>query len=143
MIVVSSHTSRKNQLDDNMIPLINIVFLILIFFMITGQISTSELLKIQPPTSEQRLALEEHDALLLVSDDGKLAFNNQWIKSDTLTESLQQSITESKDAQAFKFLVKTDAILPANELMDLLQQVRAAGILKVSLATQTKTKRHD
>lgn len=143
MIVVSSHTSRKNQLDDNMIPLINIVFLMLIFFMIAGQISSSELLKIQPPTSEQRLALEEHDAILLVSDDGKLAFNNQWIKSDTLTESLQQSITESKDAQAFKLLVKTDAILPANELMDLLQQVRAAGILKVSLATQTKTKRHD
>lgn len=143
MIVVSSHTSRKNQLDDNMIPLINIVFLMLIFFMIAGQISSSELLKIQPPTSEQRLALEEHDAILLVSDDGKLAFNNQWIKSDTLTESLQQSITESKDAQAFKLLVKTDAILPANELMDLLKQVRAAGILKVSLATQTKTKRHD
>lgn len=143
MIVVSSHTSRKNQLDDNMIPLINIVFLMLIFFMIAGQISSSELLKIQPPTSEQRLALEEHDAILLVSDDGKLAFNNQWIKSDTLTESLQQSITESKDAQAFKLLLKTDAILPANELMDLLKQVRAAGILKVSLATQTKTKRHD
>lgn len=143
MIVVSSHKSQKNQLDDNMIPLINIVFLMLIFFMIAGQISSSELLKIQPPTSEQRLALEEHDAILLVSDDGKLAFNNQWIKSDTLTESLQQSITESKDAQAFKLLVKTDAILPANELMDLLQQVRAAGILKVSLATQTKTKRHD
>ncbi|MCB2427381.1 ExbD/TolR family protein [Methylophaga pinxianii] len=143
MIVVSSHTSRKNQLDDNMIPLINIVFLMLIFFMIAGQISSSELLKIQPPTSEQRLALEEHDAILLVSEDGKLAFNNQWIKSDTLTESLQQSITESKDVQAFKLLVKTDAILPANELMDLLQQVRAAGILKVSLATQTKTKRHD
>lgn len=143
MIEVSSHTSQKNQLDDNMIPLINIVFLMLIFFMIAGQISSSELLKIQPPTSEQRLALEEHDAILLVSDDGKLAFNNQWIKSDTLTESLQQSITESKDAQAFKLLLKTDAILPANELMDLLKQVRAAGILKVSLATQTKTKRHD
>jgi len=143
MILLPKTAARSNQLDDNMIPLINIVFLMLIFFMIAGQLTASELIAIKPPTSQQQSAIAEHDAVLLISATGQLALNDVFIKAETLTESLQQNISENNNAQSFRLLVKTDANVPATQLTDLLKQVRAAGILKVSLATQTQTTRND
>lgn len=143
MIFPVKPAPRSNQLDESLLPLINIVFLMLIFFMIAGQLTVSELIKIQPPTSEQQLALQEHDAVLLVPAMGKLALQDALIEADVLTESLKQKITESNDPQSFKLLVKADATVLASELTDLLKQVRAAGILKVSLASQSPIARHD
>lgn len=143
MILIPNPVSRSNQLDDNMIPLINIVFLMLIFFMMAGQLNSSNLIKIQPPTSQQQSVLEEHDAILLISAEGQLAVNDVLIEANKLTEHLKQKISESNDAQSFTLLVKTDATVPVTKLTTLLKQVRAAGILKVSLATQVHSARHD
>lgn len=143
MILIPIRRASGNQLDDNMIPLINIVFLMLIFFMIAGQLSSSEPLKIQAPTSQQQSTLQEHDAILFVSAKGRLALNDVFLEASALTEILKQKIAETNDIQFFKLLVKADAAVPASELTDLLKQVRAAGVLKVSLATQTQTSRND
>lgn len=143
MMLLPKPAARANQLDDNMIPLINIVFLMLIFFMIAGQLTASELITIQPPTSQQQSPIEEHDAVLLVSATSVLALDDALVEANALADSLQQKIADSKDPQTFKLLVKTDANVMATELTDLLKQVRAAGILKVSLATQSLTDRHD
>lgn len=143
MMLLPKPAARANQLDDNMIPLINIVFLMLIFFMIAGQLTASELITIQPPTSQQQSPIEEHDAVLLVSATAVLALDDALVEANALTDSLQRKIADTKDPQTFKLLVKTDATVPATELTDLLKQVRAAGILKVSLATQSLTDRHD
>lgn len=142
MTLIPISRASGNQLDDNMIPLINIVFLMLIFFMIAGQLS-SEPLKIQAPTSQQQSTLQEHDAILFVSAKGRLALNDVFLEVSALTEILKQKIAETNDIQSFKLLVKADAAVPASELTDLLKQVRAAGVLKVSLATQTQTSRND
>ena len=143
MMLLPKPAARANQLDDNMIPLINIVFLMLIFFMIAGQLTASELITIQPPTSQQQSPIEEHDAVLLISATAELALDDALVEANALTDSLQRKIADSKDPQTFKLLVKTDANVMATELTDLLKQVRAAGILKVSLATQSLTDRHD
>ena len=143
MMLLPKPAARANQLDDNMIPLINIVFLMLIFFMIAGQLTASELITIQPPTSQQQSPIEEHDAVLLVSATAVLALDDALVEANALADSLQRKIADSKDPQTFKLLVKTDANVMATELTDLLKQVRAAGILKVSLTTQSLTDRHD
>ena len=143
MMLLPKPAARANQLDDNMIPLINIVFLMLIFCMIAGQLTASELITIQPPTSQQQSPIEEHDAVLLISATAELALDDALVEANALTDSLQRKIADSKDPQTFKLLVKTDANVMATELTDLLKQVRAAGILKVSLATQSLTDRHD
>lgn len=143
MTLIQIRRAPGNQLDDNMIPLINIVFLMLIFFMIAGQLSSSELIKIQPPTSQQQSALQEHDAILFLSAKGRLVLNDVFLDASALTEILKQKIAETNDINSFKLLVKADAAVPASELTDLFKQVRAAGVLKVSLATQTQTRRND
>ena len=143
MTLIRIRRAPGNQLDDNMIPLINIVFLMLIFFMIAGQLTSSELIKIQPPTSQQQSALQEHDAILFLSAKGRLVLNDAFLEASALTEILKQKIAETNDIQSFKLLVKADASVPASELTDLLKQVRAAGVLKVSLATQTQSRRND
>ena len=143
MTLIHIRRAPGNQLDDNMIPLINIVFLMLIFFMIAGQLSSSELIKIQPPTSQQQSALQEHDAILFVSAKGRLVLNDVFLEASALTEILKQKIAETNDIHSFQLLVKADAAVPASLLTDLLKQVRAVGVLNVSLATQTQTSRND
>lgn len=143
MMILPTEKKPPNHLDDNVIPLINVVFLMLIFFMMAGQLTTSEQIAIQPPQSSQPKPMVEHEAVLLVSADGRMALDETLLEADMLTPVLQQKIAGHPEKQRFTLLVKTDAMLPASALTDVLKQVRAAGILKVSLATQTRQASHD
>jgi|SRR5690606_7618548 len=77
------------QSDDNLIPLINIVFLLLIFFMVAGQLR-------QPPAAEVSLPVHHaqqpnngpQDALIELSTDGRWYLNGAAIDAPGLAQQL-------------------------------------------------------
>ncbi len=59
---------------EAVLPMINLVFLLLIFFLLTAQIAPSTPFPVTPPQSRSEIALEARD-VLYVSADGELAWN--------------------------------------------------------------------
>lgn len=122
--------------DNSMIPLINVVFLMLAFFMILGQIERSDAVRLDPPESLSREAQGEYTATLLITAQQALYLNDRPLRSEQLAGEIRRLLDTAADPQGVRVLVKADATLPATELRQVLARLRTAGLLRVSLATE-------
>lgn len=127
---------KKPNQDDNLIPLINIVFLMLIFFMVAGHISESDPIQVQPPASVSDSQSEVKPLTIVVSTEGEIAVGQEQVTKDTLSAVITQHFEQAADPQVFRLLVKVDANLAVEELQHILSLIKQTGIKRIALATQ-------
>lgn len=119
-----------------MIPLINVVFLMLAFFMILGQIESSDAVRLDPPDSLSLEVQGDYAATLLITAQQSLYLNDRPLRREQLAGEIRRMLDTAADPQSVRVLVKADAALPATELRLVLARLRTAGLLRVSLATE-------
>lgn len=125
---------HNRSMDDNILPLINVVFLLLIFFVLAGTIAQTAPFGITLPASHnvQDRAIPA-DKVLSIGTDGQLAFAGQTIEPDALAQTLADWPTGQP------LQVRADSALKAQRLSALLVRLRGAGIAEVRLLTQHKS----
>ena len=77
---------RHRSVEENILPLINIVFLLLIFFMVAGALHTRAPFEVDPPGTENATDSNPRSDLLAVSADGRLALGGEAIDDATLAD---------------------------------------------------------
>ena len=125
------HQAQGSE-DDRILPLINIVFLLLIFFMLAGRFASPEPFQIEPPTALKDGASEAHDLIVLVARDGRLALDGEEMAADPLAEQVAARLREGSLPVV---RVKADAGTEAARIVALLERLRDAGATKVELLT--------
>jgi biopolymer transport protein ExbD len=123
--------ARRNSIDEKLIPLINIVFLLLIFFMIAGQVSNPEDQSIMPPISDSERPIQQPK--LLVEMGSVLRLNGVPISM----EQLQLQIAEYSDLDKRQVDVKADKNLRAIEVEPLFTTLREQGVTTITLYSQS------
>jgi len=123
--------------DTRLIPLINVVFLMLIFFMVIGRIGPAELYRVQPPISSSQQAINENNLTLLITGDGVLAIGETAVTLERLTEVLQTQLDAATKQRRSRpeIRIKADAKLPFERLAPVLERLRSNGWSKVKLLT--------
>jgi biopolymer transport protein ExbD len=111
---------------ENIVPMINVVFLLLIFFLMTAQIAPPEPFDVTLPDSASREAAEGSETLY-VSGDGTLAFGAA--RGDAVFDSLQVLPPDTT------LLIRADAKLGAPDFARLLSRLAAMGITDAVLVT--------
>lgn len=125
---------RNRSLDDKILPLINVVFLLLIFFVLAGAITRAAPFDLTLPTSQQsEQRTLPADPVLSIAADGRLAFNDETVAAAELTTKLADWPADTP------LQVRADSALKARQLSAILLQLRAAGIAEVRLLTQHET----
>ena len=76
--------------DDNLIPMINVIFLLLIFYMVAGTIDPPVPIETAPPDSSQRRDVAAPRTLHM-SADGDLALDAEPVTLETLEEALRRA----------------------------------------------------
>ncbi|WP_339674012.1 biopolymer transporter ExbD [Dasania marina] len=115
--------------DDNLIPMINIIFLLLIFFMIAGQIQKSLPEGIALPEGETGMPAELERVELYFSADASLVLDG---KTLTLVQ-LEQQLSM---ANAANWVLIADKNLTAKQLDEVLRLIQKAGVMRLQLMTQ-------
>ena len=117
-------TQPRRSRAESVVPMINVAFLVLIFFLMSAVIAPPEPFRVETPTASSEAA-ETDDLLLLVTRDGTLARG-------------QLRGTAVYDDLAGKALrLRADAELDAGTLAQVLSRLREAGVNRVSLLTRT------
>ncbi|MCA9326785.1 biopolymer transporter ExbD [Candidatus Saccharibacteria bacterium] len=134
-------SSSKLDEDDNLVPLINVVFLMLIFFMVAGQISQQDGELLDPIQSATEASLDEAPLQLVITKNGRILLNNMLLKVEQLPQSIRQArearpVYQALESEALEMQVKVDAAYPVGELRQILRAVHASGISKLVLVTQ-------
>ena len=121
---------RKKIKDTlNITPLIDIVFLLLIFFMLSSYFVTQPGLKITLPTAVTAKLYSEEDIVVFITEDNKLILNGKEVVLDKLRAELEIRLDKAgKKTVVIKADEKVDLGL-AVKIMDMAKQAKAEGLV--------------
>jgi biopolymer transport protein ExbD len=134
------HRPRRTAGDEGLISLINIIFLLLIFFMIVGRMETAAPFGVKPPVSVADTRPLPEELILLLAADGRVAIGNETVRLETLEPRLQQWVQSTTGGAAPggaspTVALKADRGVRSRELRTLLDVLRRAGFGQVKLLT--------
>ena len=113
--------------DDGVIPLINIVFLLLVFFLLAGHIAPPEPADITPPTSSSIADDPAKPAVLHITADGTIQHNGAVIADLMATTTLIANT--AKDSPV---IIRADQGAPAARVL------AAAHALKMARVSESR-----
>ena len=117
----------------NLTPLIDIVFLLLVFFMLTAHFVKDQSLDIVLPDANSAVNLEEQGALeIVINNKGEILIAKQIIKSDELDEVLQQSLQGRLNKQV---VLRGDKNSKLDLTVQIMDAARKAGAESLDIIT--------
>lgn len=123
---------RPRNDDDAVMPLINIVFLLLIFFMIAGKLSAADPFEISPPSSRSAVNTETGSLTLLVGARGELALNGKELDEADLRTALADRF---RGDPGIVLRLKADGGAKAADIIEVMEIIREAGAGELDLLT--------
>ena len=128
------HTElKKGQLD--IAPLIDVVFLLLIFFMLTSSFIFQPGIKVKLPKAVTSKAIHEKSLVILVTDSDLVYLNDRAITTEELSSRLRIAAEEKKP-----LLIKSDRHASMGKIVEIWDMCRDAGISQINIATSQKIK---
>lgn len=119
---------RRNE--TGMLPLINIVLLLLIFFLIAGRVAdVQDRGDIRPPTSASDEPVRHPPVTLALGPRGRLTLNGTDVSFETAGPALHSALAADDPRVA----LKVDRDVTAETLDALLDVVRAQGVATLTL----------
>ncbi|MES1925650.1 biopolymer transporter ExbD [Salinisphaera sp. T31B1] len=125
------HRARATG-DESVLPLTNVVFLLLIFFMLAGRITGPQPFEINPPRSASDAAADAGSIEVQIAAGGALALDGRPITLDALAEAVRREIDTRPDAP---LRLKADGTGEATRVVAVMQALRKAGADKLRLIT--------
>jgi biopolymer transport protein ExbD len=119
---------------ESIVPMINVVFLLLIFFLMTSHLTPPEPFDVEPPKSEIE-AEPTSELTLFLDKDGHLAFEEE--RADAAIARIAALAEESGEAGA-SVQLRADARAEARTVARILRQLSGAGLGRVELLVAPK-----
>lgn len=118
------------------LPLINVVFLLLIFIVLSGVISSPDPFKLVPPDASAGEDVETigSDTIVYVSGSGELRFRD--LADETDIVSLVERLAGGSGLETLT--VRADAGVPAVRIVKLIERLRTTGIARIQLEAERR-----
>ncbi|GBF25945.1 hypothetical protein MnTg02_00981 [bacterium MnTg02] len=121
---------RGQDRQDRLIPMINIVFLLLTFFLVAGTFHAADTLAIDPPLMRTGGVLDANKTTLYLERDGALAFGGLPMTQTKLVATVRDWLAKDPDGE---LQIKADKAVQAGTILPLLQELKQAGLKNVRL----------
>ena len=129
---------KRHQDGINLTPLIDVVFLLLIFFMVSTTFTRETRLEVELPEAEGSAKTEEPQTVveILIDSDGSYAVNGNLLvnrKIDTIMTALKQEVGTD---ETMPVIITADADAPHRAVVAAMDAAGRLGLRKLSIATQ-------
>jgi len=124
---------RKLDASLNMTPMIDIVFLLLIFFLLTTNFITEEGIKVKLPQAKSTTAQTQEDITMFISKDWKIFIRNDEMNESRLFDRLSALIGNDPHKLV---IVKADREIILNKAVKVMDIAKAAGAERLCIATE-------
>ncbi|MDM7322540.1 MAG: biopolymer transporter ExbD [Gammaproteobacteria bacterium] len=126
---------QRDEISLDLTSLIDVVFLLLLFFMLTTTFVESGRLKVDLPKVEEGGGAERKNELWVIEIDaaGHYALNGEAVEADQLTARLRAVPGRSEHTQV---LIRADGRTPHQAVVRALDAARGAGLMHIGLATK-------
>lgn len=130
-------TSEKEDLDINITPLIDVVFLLLIFFMVSTTFERESEINITLPEASEEVTEAKPDAInISVDGQGDVYVNDMALVNsqiDTIKEALFDKLGQRNDAP---IIITADSNTNYQNVIKVMDAARQLGLVRITFATQ-------
>ena len=128
---LTTKTARKVQI--NITSLIDVLFLLLIFFMISSTFVEQPGMKLDLPHAETSEVTEVKNLVLTIDADELLTLNKALITIEDLEQALQAGIAENADAT---LILKADETVSHGMVVQVMDVAKKSGVKKLVIGTR-------
>lgn len=118
--------------DGRILPLINIVFLLLIFFMLAGRLAFHDPFRLDPPRSSNAATAPVHELVVLAAADGRLGLNGKVVGAAKLRSEVSRLLS---GGAATAVHLMADRRAEATHIAAVLELLQESGVKKLRLLT--------
>ncbi len=119
--------------EINLGPLMDIIFILLLFFMVSTSFVNERSFPLERPQSSNMPTLPARNVRLFISQSGILLLNGREIPTWALLESLQTILAERP---ASTMLLVSDKRVTTGQLIAIADICRQAGFTEIAVATE-------
>ena len=126
----------RKEVDINMSPLIDLVFLLLIFFMVTTSFVRETGIDVQRPSASTATITENGNILVAVSSEGTIHFDGRKIDIRSLRSHITRALSENPEGSV---VIVADKVSYTGKVIQVMDQCRLAGAKRVSVAASRES----
>jgi biopolymer transport protein ExbD len=128
--------SRQEEPALGIAPLIDIVFLLLIFFMVTSHFDVASGVRIKLPViSKVMLERERNKVTVLIDQSGQAYFEGNKVDMKTLGEKLRQLV---KEKNVLQLILQADNEVKHGVVVEAMDVAKTAGVQSIVISAQWK-----
>jgi len=122
--------ARPRRRLISLTPLIDVVFILLLFFMLASNLTRLHAVPLDAQASKQPQAEDEPALLLRIQADGQLDLNGEPVSAALLPELLREQLRRAPD---LRVLVQPDDAVPLQVTLGVFDRLAAAGVPRLRL----------
>ncbi len=131
---------KKRNLEISITPMIDVVFLLLIFFMVTTTFNKNTALQITLPESGSK-ELAPRKLLVLSIDSTSQYYLNEQPLADNKLSTLTRSLASVFKDKEQTLVINADALAPYQAVVNALDIAGRVGFVQITFATQQATEK--
>ena len=124
-----------NEAGIDMSPLIDCVFILLIFFIVTTTFVEETGIEVDKPQAAAAVNLEKNSILLAVTTKGEVVYGGR----DIGVAGVQPLVKRMLQKEDIPVIIQADQQVPAGLFVRVIDEAKLAGAQKVSVATVAKS----
>jgi biopolymer transport protein ExbD len=131
---MAGKTHRREQEKPDLTPMIDIVFQLLIFFMVTAVFAVTPGLDIKLPEAEEAQAPEKENLFIVVDQDGNMKLNHQTVTFANLKDKLQEKRQLLDNTTMI--IIQGDERATHGQIVQIMDIARQVGVVDQIIATE-------
>lgn len=116
----------------NLTPMVDMLFLILLFFLVTSSFSEQPNIKLELPSTRYAATSNLEDRVLIISEDGELFFENKPVEMKNLVQILKNAFSTHDDKT---LTMRADKHVSYGIIVEVMDAAKGAGLKKIVAPT--------
>jgi len=130
---LSNRRLRRVTLD--LTPLIDVVLMLVIFFMLTTTFVLSPGVQVDLPQGSSLQQPRESDAIITITKDAAVYFQDAQVSLETLQAVLQRAKSQQP---GLRVVIKADTLVQHGRVVEVMDMAKLVGIERLAIATAPK-----
>ena len=126
-----NHAQEADDLEINLTPMLDIVFIMLIFFIVTAVFVKEAGVRVDKPTAVNATRQDMVSILIAVTADNKVWINHQEVEVESVRSLVEKLHLENPKGSVS---IQADLKAKAGVTLDVMDAVRKAGVLQVAIS---------
>lgn len=127
------HATPQTDSQVNLTPMIDMVFILLIFFLVTSSFVKEAGIEVNRPVAQTAQTRERGTIRIALSEKGQVWMERRPIDVRAVRANVERMLAESPEADV---IVLADAAAQTGLLVEVMDQVRLAGVDNIAVAAR-------